>query len=109
MSEYLSREIEMYTKEINKRLCDVVNLLINQYSDYTFATQFIDTIASYVDDEMFLEAQAILDKAEQDPAAYFLLPQPSYPKDELPEDDEPFDLYTAQQDNYARDKLFWFG
>lgn len=109
MSEYLSREIDIYTKEINKRLLDVVNLLINQYSDYRSASDFIDQIAAYVENDMFPEAQHQLDRAERDPAGYFDHPQPTYDKDVLSEDDEPFDLYTARGVHDGRAPLFWFG
>jgi hypothetical protein len=107
MSEYLSgHEFDMITKEINKRLCDVVNLLINQYSDYDIACDIIDTIASLVENEMFNTAVKVLDQAERDPAGYFDLPQPTYDKEVLPEDD---DTYPGPLDNTQRAKLFWFG
>ena len=100
MSEYLSREVDMITKEINKRLCDVVNLLINQYSDYDSASDFIDQIAAHVENEMFSAACHQLDRAERDPAGYFDLPQPTYDKDVLPEDDDRV---------IDEPPLFWFG
>lgn len=96
MSEYLSRELDIMTKDLNKRLADVVSLLLNQYGDHRAAADFIDTMAACLDNEMFAEADTILDRAERDPADYFDLPAPSYDKDVL-EDDEPFDLYTVQQ------------
>lgn len=80
MSEYLAREIELQTNAINARLSDVVHVLICQFNDYDSATQFINTIAANVDEELFLEAEAILDEAEKDVASYFLLDQPEYEK-----------------------------
>lgn len=104
MSDYLSRELDQYTKEINKRLLDIVNLLINQYSDYDSATQFIDTIAAYVDNDMFSEARGVLASAERDPTKYFLLDQPVYDKDVI----EGYNVEFIPAPP-PRTNVFWFG
>lgn len=108
MSDYLSREIEIYTKEINARLIDVVGLLINDYSDYDSASEFIDQIAAYVENDMFPEAEHQLDRAERDPAGYFDLPQPTYDKDVLEDDSN--DATAGFEERVIKEPpLFWFG